>query len=91
MIKDFRTKQQKLDPEAIINFTELYDTHRIGYYKEWLIVQPFDELDGEILCFIPSSIWKETTLSDLSYLKDYFTAEWEAGNLQEIIDFIDSY
>lgn len=91
MIKDFRTQPKKVDPESVIQFTELYDTHRIGFYKDWLIVQPFDEMDGDIFCINHTENWEDTSFSDLGYLKDYFTAEWETGNLQEIIDFIDNY
>ena len=90
-MNDYRTRPAVPDPETLIRFTELYDTHRVGFYQGWLIIQPYDEMDGEILCYLPSDEWDDASFPDLDYLKDYYTAEWEAGNLVEAIQFIDSY
>ncbi len=90
-MKDYRTRPVQVDPEELIYFTEMYDTHRVGFYREWLIIQPFDEMDGEILCYAPSDEWEDGGFDDLVYMKDYHTAEWGAGNLNEAIEFIDSY
>lgn len=90
-MKDYRTRPQRPDPEQAINFFEMHDTHRVGTYRGWMIVQPYDELDGQILCFLPSIEWEDSSFPDLEYLRDYFTPEWEAGNLDEAIEFIDGY
>lgn len=61
-----------------------------GLYNGWMIVQPADEVDGEILCFMPSDEFDGSEYPELQFIKDYFTAEWEAGSLQEALDFINS-
>ncbi len=90
-MNDYRTRPEQPDPEQLIHFTEVYDTHRVGFYHGWLIIQPFDEMDGEILCYLPSDEWDSDCFDSLQYMKDYHTAEWEAGNLVEAIEFIESY
>lgn len=80
---------QRADPEQLIQFTAQYPTHRIGFYKNWMIVQPYDEIDGEIRCYLPDGEYSASTFNDLDYLKESTTPEWEAGNLQEAIEFID--
>ncbi len=89
-MKDYRTRPQRPDPEQVIHFLEMHDSHRVGAYKGWLIVQPYDEMDGLIACYPPAIEWEDSSWPDLEYLRGYFTAEWEADNLSEIIDFIDS-
>ena len=69
----------------------MYETHRVGFYMGWMIVQPYDEMDGEILCYLPSDEWDNAGFPDLEYLKDYHTSEWDAGSLAEAVEFIDSY
>jgi hypothetical protein len=90
-MKDYRTRAAAPDPEELIDFTELYDTHRAGFYRGWLIIQPFDEMDGEILCYLPCDEWENGGFDSLEYLKGYYAADWEAGNLIEAVDFINSF
>lgn len=81
----------QLDPEALIHFEEQFPTHRVGFYKDWMIVQTYDEMDGGVLRYLPSGEWEDGSWPDLDYLKDYHTAKWQARHLQEAIEFIDSY
>lgn len=90
-MKDLRTVPQRPDPETLIEWEELHDTHRTGIYKGWLIVQPYDAMDCDILCYTPSAEWEDASFPDLDYLKDYYTPEWEAGTLHEAIEFVDCY
>lgn len=78
-------------PEELIDFQQEYDTHRIGYFRGWMIVQPYDENDGEIRCYLPSDEWDGHDFPDLDYIKSTYDSEWDAGCLQEAIDFINSY
>ena len=77
--------------ELLIEFSEVYTTHRVGRYKDWLIVQPADEMDGQILCYLPSDEWDGASFPDLVYLKEYYTARWKADTFQEAIELIDNY
>jgi hypothetical protein len=90
-MKDCRTRPERPDPEIVIDWQAMYDTHRVGFYKSWMVVQPFDEMDGDILCFLPSDEWDDGEYHDLEYLKDYYTPEWTASNLEEAVEFIDGY
>lgn len=77
--------------EQGIRFSQSYQTHRIGFYHGWMIVQPYNSEDGEIGCYLPSDEWDGQIYPDLDYLHDYYTSEWDAGTLTEAVDFIDSY
>lgn len=66
-----------------------YPTHRVAFYKDWLIL---DALDGYFLTYRPNDDFEmECIISDYEYMTECCDCEWDAGSLAEAIDFIDDY
>ncbi|MDL2294856.1 hypothetical protein LJC60_09570 [Ruminococcaceae bacterium OttesenSCG-928-D13] len=71
--------------EQMIYFNQVYTTHRIGFYKNWMIVQPFD---GEIFCFAPSDEWDGGLFPDLDYLLDMYQPFGYFSSLEQVLECI---
>ncbi|MDL2327502.1 hypothetical protein LJC64_02425 [Ruminococcaceae bacterium OttesenSCG-928-A11] len=71
--------------EELIYFNQVYTTHRIGFYKDWMIVQPYD---GEIFCFAPSSEWNGGLFPDLDWLLDMYKPFGYFSSLEQVLECI---
>ena len=71
---DYNTRTQPpqeeiTNPENLIDWQQLYETHRIGFYKGWMVVETHE---GSILAYAPSIEWEDSVYSDLEYLQDNY-------------------
>ena len=68
----------------------IYPTHRVAFYQGWMIVQ--DPEFGIYYLYLPNDDFgDEDVISDLVTITALYDHEWDAGSLQETIDFIDDY
>ena len=68
----------------------VFPTHRVAFYKDWMIVQ--SEKPENYYLYLPNDDFTdEDIISDSTDIFWLYDPEWEAGNLQEAIEFIDDY
>ncbi len=83
--------QPAVDTESLLVDKQEFETHWTARYHGWFLAQQTSSEDSDVLCFLPGSDWEDSIFPDWDYLTDTYEAEWQAGSLQEAMDFIDSY
>jgi hypothetical protein len=75
-----------------IDFENVYETHRIAYYGEWVIIEILGRHAGypfDYYAFLPGCDFTQAEYSSLDFLDDYFGDALFDDDLQELLREID--